>query len=283
MPSRALPDNPSLEHLKNQAKSLQRRTRAGDPDAIAQVREFHPHYSPPPGSDADGIAGSEEFRSFALTEAQLVIARSYGFAAWQRLRQHLEVLAEYSRWPEPADEAAAATDPSALAALFLNLACLNYTQDSPSRQRRARALLEAHPDIAIASVHTMAAVGDVDGLRRALAGDPGLARQSGGPYDWEPLIYLCYSRIGDIGAGRSAVAAARVLLDAGADPDTGYLWQAMTSPFTALTGVLGGGEQGQPPHPQALALGPGAPGGGCRPQRQPGPLQPDVRTRQRPP
>lgn len=60
MPVRDLPGDPSLEHLKNQARDLQQRVRGGDPDAVAAVREFHP-------------------RRFPLTAAQLVIARQYGF------------------------------------------------------------------------------------------------------------------------------------------------------------------------------------------------------------
>jgi hypothetical protein len=53
------------------------------------------------------------------------------------------------------------------------------------------------------------------------------------------------------------VAAARLLLDAGADPDSGYLWQGLPTAFTALTGVFGEGESGpgrQPRHPQWRAL-----------------------------
>ena len=45
-----------------------------------------------------------------------------------------------------------------------------------------------------------------------------------------------------------------VLLDAGADPDSGFLWHGLTSPFTALTGVLGGGERQEPPHPDGVRL-----------------------------
>ena len=43
----------------------------------------------------------------------------------------------------------------------------------------------------------------------------------------------------------------------GADPDTGYLWHGLPSPFTALTGCFGEGEGGpgnQPAHPHGLAL-----------------------------
>ena len=47
---------------------------------------------------------------------------------------------------------------------------------------------------------------------------------------------------------------ARLLLDAGADPNAGYLWEGLPSPFTALTGALGRGEGEPPPHADALPL-----------------------------
>jgi hypothetical protein len=50
------------------------------------------------------------------------------------------------------------------------------------------------------------------------------------------------------------VEVARLLLAHGADPNAGYLWEGLRSPFTALTGVFGGGEQGAPPHPRELEL-----------------------------
>jgi ankyrin repeat protein len=53
------------------------------------------------------------------------------------------------------------------------------------------------------------------------------------------------------------LAGARMLLDAGADPDAGYLWHGLPTPFTVLTGVFGEGELGparQPRHPHALPL-----------------------------
>ena len=42
----------------------------------------------------------------------------------------------------------------------------------------------------------------------------------------------------------------------GADPDAGYLWDGMYSPFTALTGAFGGGEDAinQPPHAHGAEL-----------------------------
>ncbi len=85
MPVRDLPGDPSLEHLRNQARVLQQRVRAGDPGAIAAVREFHPRL-------AGVAAGSPELARFPLTAAQLVIARQYGFGSWARLRRHVAVV-----------------------------------------------------------------------------------------------------------------------------------------------------------------------------------------------
>ena len=70
-----------------------------------------------------------------------------------------------------------------------------------------------------------------------------------GPHAWEALLYLAYSRLPPGGPGRSALEVARLLLDHGADPNAGYLWEGLSPPFTALTGAFGGGEGDPPPHP----------------------------------
>jgi GNAT superfamily N-acetyltransferase len=85
VPARDLPPDPSLEHLKNQARTLQRWVRAGDPDALAAVHEFHPRLAAVTG-ESRGLAG------FSLADAQLVIARQYGLASWARLRWSVAVV-----------------------------------------------------------------------------------------------------------------------------------------------------------------------------------------------
>nr|MBA2626311.1 ankyrin repeat domain-containing protein [Acidimicrobiia bacterium] len=70
------------------------------------------------------------------------------------------------------------------------------------------------------------------------------------PFRWPALLYLTYARL-DRG---EPLAVARLLLASGADPNAGYLWEGLPSPFTALTGAFGGGEQGAPPHRDELAL-----------------------------
>ena len=66
------------------------------------------------------------------------------------------------------------------------------------------------------------------------------------------MLYLTYSRA-SLGPGRSAVGVARLLLEHGADPNAGYLWEGLVPPFTALTGALGGGGP-IPRHSEELAL-----------------------------
>ncbi|HUZ54850.1 MAG TPA: hypothetical protein VMU94_20280 [Streptosporangiaceae bacterium] len=83
---------------------------------------------------------------------------------------------------------------------------------------------------------------------------PSLASREGGPYQWEPLLYLAYARHDPAVSEAAILATARLLLDAGADPNAGYLWHGLTTPFTVLTGALGSGEGDQPEHPHAFAL-----------------------------
>jgi len=71
MPVRRLPVRPDPEDLQSQADELLRAIRAGDANAIAELREHH----------ADSIDPA----AATLAEAQLVLARSYGAESWMRL------------------------------------------------------------------------------------------------------------------------------------------------------------------------------------------------------
>src|SRR5882762_2367383 len=75
---RPLPPNPNLDMQRKLAKALARGYWRGDAEAIAQVRALHPN---PPARDA-----------FALSDAQLVIARGYGFAGWPHMKRKIESL-----------------------------------------------------------------------------------------------------------------------------------------------------------------------------------------------
>jgi len=79
MPTRRLPVRPDLDQLKHQAKDLLRAIRAGDPAAVAELRECHPDPIDPP--------------SARLADAQLVLARSYQATSWARLVQAVQLAA----------------------------------------------------------------------------------------------------------------------------------------------------------------------------------------------
>jgi hypothetical protein len=69
-PSKLLPSRPSFESIRKQAKRLVRQFVAGDPDALARVHAQLPAPILP----------------LSLRDAQLVLAREYGFAGWHDLR-----------------------------------------------------------------------------------------------------------------------------------------------------------------------------------------------------
>ena len=140
---------------------------------------------------------------------------------------------------------------------FLRLSCLSYYDDEPERWEEARRILARAPRIAESNVYVAAATADVGALGRLLAADSAAARREGGPFQWEPLCYLAYARHDPAVSRTATLEAARLLLEAGGDPNAGYLWHGLPSPFTVLTGAFGEGELGperQPRHPQSLPL-----------------------------
>ena len=77
--TRKLPAKPNLTQLKKQAKDLLKAFRAGEETAVAEVRA---HYLGPI-SEAEG-------EGFQLSEAQLVLARAYGFDSWPKLKAFVD-------------------------------------------------------------------------------------------------------------------------------------------------------------------------------------------------
>jgi len=75
LPTRQLREHPDLDQLKRQAKELLDAFASGDP---AAVQEVNAHYR-----DANPSA-------FALHDAQLVIARAYGFDSWPKLKAFVD-------------------------------------------------------------------------------------------------------------------------------------------------------------------------------------------------
>ncbi len=231
---RKWPYRPDFNQFKRQAKELLKAYRSGVANAVAEVQQHE--RAPEPAA-------------FALHDAQRVLARSYGFPSWQKLKSYVQTIQPYWRPLEPKS--------SDDANRFLRLACITYFDgDHPLRRVKARQLLAAKPHLAKSNIYTAAAVGDVAAVADFLTKNADV-HAKGGPFDWEPLLYPAYSRLDTEAEEHSTLEAARLLLEHGADPNAGFLWEGGFL-FTALTGVLGLGEDDvgrgegplwQPPHP----------------------------------
>jgi hypothetical protein len=83
VPVRRLPSNPNLDHLRYQAKDLLKDHDARNQAAAQRIREFHPRFNR--ATDAEIFDAQ-----LSLGDAQLTIAREYGFPSWARLKRHIE-------------------------------------------------------------------------------------------------------------------------------------------------------------------------------------------------
>lgn len=215
MDAKELPARPSLEQYKKQAKELAKvfktfqKSVSGNPEAIQRIKEYHPRLGRFP-------EGEIRNAKFVLADAQLVIAREHGFESWPKFSKEIERLNR---------ERTIATlkDPRAA---FIEAACVPRDASHTSGTlEMAEAILAAHPGVARSDIHTAAILGDDAGVRRFLALDPRNATAKGGPYGWDALTHLCFSRYLRLDRKRSEgfVQAAKALLDAGASANTGWM------------------------------------------------------------
>ncbi|HEX4469532.1 MAG TPA: ankyrin repeat domain-containing protein, partial [Gemmatimonadaceae bacterium] len=174
MPTRNLPPRPDLAQLKRQANELLKLQREKKASAGARIAANHPKFTDRPPEDALTSA-------FVLADAQLVIAREYGFESWAALKHLVEAsrrVAKFNPHPHFADAVAA------IVAGDID---------------RLRALLDAHPELVRARTNLEPPFHYFTGatLLHHLAWNPSRA---------EPVP----PNVADI---------ARLLLDRGADPD----------------------------------------------------------------
>lgn len=188
-PTRAIPARPNLEFDRKQAKSLLAALEAQEPEALARLAARHPRQA---------IPGAE----LKLADAQLVIAREYGFTSWPQWKTFVETRGlERRRQAEIALKASCSSDLA-----------------------RARLLLNADPELASEDPYLACAAGEIGPVRAALSREPDWINRAGGVNGWMPLHYACFSRWLRADAGRAGriVEIVKLLLDAGADPNAGF-------------------------------------------------------------
>src|SRR5947208_15587311 len=74
-PARAMRKNPDIDQLKRQARELLEAYRAQSPEAVVEVASHHRTAAP---------------GTFALHDAQLVLARSYAIESWPKMQAAVE-------------------------------------------------------------------------------------------------------------------------------------------------------------------------------------------------
>jgi hypothetical protein len=193
----------NLEYFRKAAKVLLKAAQLGDPSALQRLAR----YAVPTD------------RAPALHQAQLAIAREQGFASWPRFRAFLKE---------------SSPDLHELSKEFVKRAL--------SDPRRAEEMLAQHPEIADTDLYSALVVGDAQRVARTLLESPEFVNKRGGPREWEPLLYVCFSRFATGGSSRAGdlVETARVLLSSGADPNASYVDERWAdNPLSCLYAATG--------------------------------------------
>src|SRR5262245_46843134 len=214
--SRTLTADSSLESLKKEAKRWLKALRAGDAEARRRFVAITPAARTNP----------------SLRDVQLALAREHGLPGWAALRATLD------------DLAMARHSNAERAAIVLRSA---WGGDPAAAAR----ILKRWPEIATYDLYIALATGNRAEVERRLSVDPGAATRKGGPFDWEPLLYVAYARLP--GGEMHALDLVGIMLDHGANPNAQFD-DGWGNPFRVLTGVIGHGEGNQPPHPRATEL-----------------------------
>ncbi len=157
-----LPERPSIEQLRKQAKDLLRDARAGDAAALARLAT-----------------------PLTLANAQLVLAREYGFASWPKLVQHVQHVQGIARAHRP---------------------LIRPAELPTGRPYRLPDGTEVTTDD-VFGIFVAARDGDARAVKRAIARVPGLATVE---YNYTPPIHFA------VREGHLAIV--RFLLDRGANP-----------------------------------------------------------------
>jgi ankyrin repeat protein len=248
MTSRRITPQTTLDNLKKEAKRFLKLLLANDAEAREQFTKVYPKAPGKPG----------------LRDVQHAMALRYGFQNWKALKDAVE--------NQPKVPAQLHDRDAHWMTRFFEFACPDHhVRGRPAHriaEHAAMRILQQHPEISRDNFYTAIVCGEIDIVQRVLREHPEAARMKSGsstpdrtgvggsddifrdigPKGWEPLSYLCFTRLDLPNANENAVAIAGLLLDHGADPNAYFM--AGDSHYTPLTGVIGEGEEDRPPHPR---------------------------------
>ena len=207
MPDQILPDHPSVEQYKKQAKELLSAATSGEPAARARMSKHRLRLHD---------LALDRSHAITLADAQFVLAREHGYESWPAFAKHIETLRIIRSVQDLADPLNT----------FIEIACVDrHGWHASGTLEHADLILARYPEVAAGSIYSAAVVADEAAVAKWLARDAMLATALGGPHNWDALTYLCFSRYLRIDRARSEafVSTARTLLEAGADANTGWI------------------------------------------------------------
>ncbi len=207
-----IPARPSLEYDRKQARKFLKQLNNGDEDSLARFCRSHPRFPDPETLDAEGVP---------LSDVQLVIAREYGFPSWPKWKQYVDItgLATKERIEK-----------------FLISVCSEQVSYASQLLR----IDDSFTDIDLCAA---SASGNVPVMTQLLVKNSSI-NDDQGPLATTPLVYACQSRllVTDSARREGIVECARLLLEAGADPNRGFLREGdeeYKQPQMAIYGAAG--------------------------------------------
>nr|AQQ74649.1 hypothetical protein [uncultured bacterium] len=202
----SLPEKSNLDHLRKQARDLLRQYHAADAAAFDRLRQ----HLPAARGKADAAIAALQLR---LHDMQSCVAREYGFASWNDLKDGVEL------------RRAQAQDVLAVRRYWLGLVYGgDLTGDAiRPRPQRAAEVFDLQPGLVGDDPLMACAVGDVARVRRAVEADAGWVHRESGPLRIAPLIAVTHSSLVKLPRFRQPLLQTLgLLLERGADPDAGY-------------------------------------------------------------
>jgi ankyrin repeat protein/DNA-binding transcriptional MerR regulator len=109
-------------------------------------------------------------------------------------------------------------------------------------EEKTKTILAANKDIPASSIYAAVVLGEVEIVQKMLIRDTTLALKQGGPENWEPLLYLCFSCfLKNPQYSERFVQTAKLLLDHGANENAIYIQKGdpYERKLSALYGVVG--------------------------------------------